>query len=56
MSSGNPPLVMTGVKFSGGVQILNYDTFVVPVYENYILMENNNLIDTEDGTTEFVTE
>jgi len=50
-------LVLSGVTFTGGVQILNYDT-APPAPSNYyyILDETNNVITTEDNQYGFVTE
>ena len=59
MSQPNPPpIIMNGVKLSGGMQILNYDTSVPPApgSYSYILDNNDNLITTEDNQYGFVTE
>jgi hypothetical protein len=58
MSQPNsPPIVMTGLQITGGVQILNYDT-APPAPSNYyyILDETNNVITTEDDQYGLVTE
>jgi hypothetical protein len=50
------PLVLSGVTFTGGVQILNYDTAPPAPSNYYILDETNNVITTEDDQYGFVTE
>jgi hypothetical protein len=47
---------MNGVKLSGGMQILNYNTFTPPVYFNFILDDMDNVLTTEDQQYGFVTE
>jgi hypothetical protein len=49
---------MNGVKLSGGMQILNYNTFTPPAPSsyNYILDDGDNVITTEDQQYGFVTE
>ena len=47
---------MNGVKLSGGMQILNYNTFTPPVYFNFILDDGDNVLTTEDQQYGFVTE
>jgi hypothetical protein len=57
MSQSNPPpIIMNGVKLSGGMQILNYNTFTPPVYFNFILDDMDNVLTTEDQQYGFVTE
>jgi len=57
MSQPNPPpIIMNGVKLSGGMQILNYNTFTPPVYFNFILDDGDNVLTTEDQQYGFVTE
>jgi len=57
MSQPNlPPIIMNGVKLSGGMQILNYNTFTPPVYFNFILDDMDNVFTTEDQQSGFVTE
>jgi hypothetical protein len=59
MSTNNsPPIVMTGLQITGGVQILNYNTFTPPAPStySYILDDMDNVLTTEDQQYGFVTE
>lgn len=55
-TNNSSPVVLQGLQITGGVQILNYNTFTPPIYSNYILDDMDNVITTEDQQYGFVTE